>query len=77
MKAYLLIILLALSYCETIELSQDKTEIVNCVLKSDIFFKAVSDIVDAVQNKDFWKISGILLDLVTPVTNEIKKCIAA
>ena len=74
MKGYLLIILLALAYCETFEITQDKTKIVTCVLKSDIFFNAVAAIVDAIQKKDFWRIGGILIDLGIPIVNEIKKC---
>ena len=69
MKAVLLITLLAICACET------PAEIVKCFLNSDIIFKTIAELIDAIKTKDFQKILSVLVNLTTPFINEIKKCI--
>ena len=69
MKAVLLITLLAISACET------PAEIVKCFLNSDIIFKTIAELIDAIKTKDFQKILSVLVNLTTPFINEIKKCL--
>ena len=70
MKAVLLITLLAISYCNT------PVDVVKCFLQSDIVFKALSQLIEAIQSKDMSKIIGVVIQLYGPVYEEIKKCLS-
>ena len=72
MKAVLFILLLAVIFCET---TNDTLDIVTCVLRSDVLFKAVAQIIDAVRTGDFNTILATLLSLYYPVMTEVKKCL--
>ena len=69
MKAVLLITLLAICACET------PAEIVKCFLNSDVIFKTVAEIIDALKSKDLTKIISIVMNLAGPFIQEIKKCL--
>ena len=72
MKAFLFVLLLAVIFCET--LKKDTVDVVTCLLRSDVIFKALADIVEAVKNgKD---IINVLLKYFYPVKLEIDKCLA-
>ena len=72
MKAILFVLLLAVIFCET---TNDTLDIVTCVLRSDVLFKAVAKIIDAVRTGDFNTILATLLSLYYPVMTEVKKCL--
>ena len=70
MKAVLLITLLAICCCNT------PVEVVKCFLQSDIVFKGLSQLIEAIQSKDMSKIIGVVIQLYGPVYEEIKKCLS-
>ena len=72
MKAILFVLLLAVIFCET---TNDTIDIVTCVLRSDVLFKAVAQIIEAVRSGDTASIITTLLSLYAPVVAEVKKCL--
>ena len=64
MKAVLLITLLAICACET------PAEIVKCFLNSDVIFKTVAEIIDALKSKDLTKIISIVMNLAGPFIHQ-------
>ena len=70
MKAILLITLLAIASCET------PVEIVKCFLESDIIFKGVAKLIEAIQTKQISEIVSVVIQLYGPFVEEVKKCLA-
>ena len=69
MKAILLITLLAIASCET------PVEIVKCFLESDIIFKGVAKLIEAIQSQQISEIVSVVIALYGPFVEEVKKCL--
>ena len=69
MKALLVLCLVAICSCT------EPVEVVKCFLTSDIIFKGISKIIDAVETKNFLNVVAVLTELFRPFKDEVMKCL--
>ena len=69
MKALLVLCLVAICSCT------EPIEIVKCFLSSDVIFKGISKIIDAIETKDMMKVVGVITGLFRPFKDEVMKCL--
>ena len=69
MRFILVLALISLSMCET----EPPVEIIKCILNSDVIFKAIASIIEAVQNKT--EILDTIIRLAPQIYLTVKECI--
>lgn len=70
MKAILIIALLAVSLCN------EPVDVVKCFLNSDVIFKGLSELIEAIQSGNINEMIAVVIRLYGPFYEEIKKCLA-
>lgn len=75
MKALLLVSLLAIVACETVKVKNAPVDVVKCVLRSDVIFNAIADIIDVIQGGKALDIITTIMALIPGVKAEVEKCL--